>query len=201
MSIVNVAIWRDRAIVAVDTQVSSPIDDDFPDLVTMGHASKMLPIVHSNTVLAVRGCPVFLLIAFNQLYEMTSDCGIDLIAMVLPSLLNAALEQGTFPASVLAMPQEVWAVGWSRQSNQPRGVVCRRPAGGTFAMEEVGEAIAPQLEGGVPPMWHPEQMVDVARRQVAMQREQFPGTSIGGRLLRAEITAQGMTIRELCDLG
>lgn len=201
MSIVNVAVRHDRAIVAVDTQVSSPIDDAFPDLVTMGHTSKMLPIVHANTVLAVRGSPVFMLIAFNALYEMTADVGIDLIAQVLPGFLNGALSSAPFPESVLAMPQEVWAVGWSRQSDRPRGVVCRRPPGGQFGLEEVGEAIGPQLEGGIPPLWQPEQMAAVARRQVAMQREQQPGTSIGGRLLQAEITAHGMRIDEICDLG
>lgn len=201
MTIVNVAIRHDRAIVAVDTQTIAKLDDDFPEFDSTRDVSKMIPLVHANTVFAVRGSLAWLPIAFGQMFTMALENGIDDVASVLPSLLNAVSADPSIPAAVSEGPQEVWAVGWSKKRGCPRGIVCIRQPDATFEVHEVGEAVAPELESDIPPMWQPEQMAALARRQVAMQRERFPGAPIGGRLLQAEITATGMTIREVCDLG
>lgn len=198
MSIVNVLVDRDRAVVAVDTQVLVQVDHEHPP--TMGHMSKMLPLVHVNTVLASRGDPRFMLHAFSTLNPICDDAmGVDFIADLLPTLLNAELR--VVPPEVLGQSHEVYAVGWSKATGHARGVRCFRPVGGEFTLQEVGESIGPDLGlGSVPPIRWPDQMTKVARRQVALQRDAFPDAAIGGRLLQATITERGMTIENLCDL-
>jgi len=205
MTLLNVHVQADRAMVMVDTTgylADDPADAGF-------QCSKILPLVHADTVFAARGQVALMWSAWSQFF-LARDTHFDAIAtamlgmlksMVLetqrtaPHILQAGAFRGT--SSVL----ELVVVGRSRE------------AGGKlqakhWTVDSKGEIQGPvEIEGSVAPLADeasrpaalPDSLADwvkLARVQVADWRRIMPGTPIGGSLLVAELS-DGLHVRNL----
>lgn len=198
MSIMNVWIDRDRALVAVDTQALSQVDGKFRD------ASKLLALPHANAVLAARGEIVYFGWVFNGL-QTSGAADYDAMVQAMPELLaqNERLFRGfqksygveTFNGYEIAL------VGWSAAIGRMLGVRYEKWPGDPHVRATAIDPWSLSPNAGwerVPKL--PEELEQASRDQVAMLRT-LPCVAAGGRLIVAEVTRNAVNVQTVCELG
>lgn len=203
MSLLNITVNpnRQRAIVAADTLAGGVGDG-------ATHVTKLFAVPHLNAVIGGCGCAYLLHSVFlaATMLQSVEEC-----REAVPQLLATARE--TFSAmtrgvevSPLMRRQlsetSIAIVGYSR------GTISATVWNGfddpAYAVHDiVGSYLNPAVSladiGGHDPLSALE-MESVARLQVSMYRGTREGAELGGRLLAAEVTELGITIREIADL-
>lgn len=205
MSLLNLAVQKEVGLLCVDTTTQSE-DGSYCE------RSKMLHLGHINGVVACRGDIHFLVFLFAGLgIEPPTD--FDALLESWPRRLAAAtepyLQQVRQPApSADPVGCFVALLGWSRARGRP---VChkaeRESASDPFEIETANCSVGPVPD--YPPldltvMQVPDAirtMEALAYDQVRKMRRERPSYPIGGRLLLAEVTREGTSIRELATLG
>lgn len=203
MSILNVWLERDLALVGVDTEAMSHTGG-------MVQGSKMLPVPHLNAVLAGRGTSVLLVSVFAQL--VIRDCGgFDDLADRLPSMVEKAFKGtiGGFPLRYIHRAaylrgHEIVLVGYSPKQKRMRAVEVVRQAGAkAFTVEETErEYVTPWHESiaSAPSPANLGAIAKLAMAQVNLIKRTYPAAPAGGRLLVAEIFETRMVVRTVCEL-
>lgn len=203
MSLVNVWISPDRALVGVDTE-GVTLDG------THNEVSKMIPLVHANLVLATRGHMGFLNALFGTSYAVGGD--FDAIVEKMPMILSYAFNHLMSQASSAGVAdqgnfdrQDAFIVGWSRKHCRMLGMsYSQETAKDGFTGREIDSwCVSPWEDPGVmPPIPNtPEVLKEVARTQASFASDPRSEAAVGGRLLVAEITRDGIIITSRCDLG
>lgn len=220
MSLVNVYMERDRALIGFDTlachmpipatisvadasEVARKFDGD-------AHMSKCGFIACPNVAIASRG-DAMAAVLVQQTLQLSMSKDFDALVEILPQALANAYAQATaFRKQRLGIVDdygvEIVLVGWSPALNRMHGVHwVRWPTGKGFTSSQVGKVlILPDAEWeqtpGVPDT--PEKMEAIARDQVAYVRRKYPDHEYdcGGRLLLAELTRDTMSVRVVADL-
>lgn len=216
MSLLNVYLERDRALVSVDT-LSSPATSqvapagsvaDAVKLIESGiHAPKMAHLVHINTVFAHRGDYLLSNIALSALH-MSMPQTFDAAVEAMPQLLAHAYAQAmAFRKQQFGIEEaqgtEIVLVGWSGALNRMQAVRWLRwPHDKGFNASPVGRALFLPGEcvttDDVPDT--AERMEAIARDQVAYVRREHRGYNCGGRLLLAELTRDSLSVRTIANL-
>lgn len=202
MSIITLVRHDDRATVAVDTQTM------FPDG-RVCETSKALFVPHITTVIACRGTSDLARNASDlALFATSFDDAVTILRRELPGLLARLMELETdVPAEhSIDGPQELVLVGWSLLAKRMVGLqFWKRPGDTHFELTELGDFYAaPITESFRPdfatPGWLPEtddDLVRLARAQIACGRNASPVPAWGGRLLLTELDKTGARFRTL----
>lgn len=206
MSLLNVFVSPSRVLVSVDTNAISPHGNGNYEI------SKLIPLAHANTVLAARGVNTFLLEVFAGCFLLPrADC--DRINAWLPGAIDeiwkrvaALAAQGGLAENILG-GCDLLVAGWSPSLSAMSAVrYAREPNAHAFTIDPIHACmIAPKID------WkchEPDRAPDgltlmqgIARNQVDHILAAEPGQPIGGRLLVAEITRDGIAIRNMGKLG
>ncbi len=202
MSILNVYLRRDAALVGVDTEGAS-LNGAF------NQCSKMLPIPHASAVLACRGSSVILACTFVQM--LITDCDdFDALAARFPDAANRASKKLYGPLmrhirkADFRMGDELVLIGYSPSRKRMRAIELLRDSGEcAFKADET--------EGHYVTPWHPSladmpypvdllSMGEMAQAQVNLIKKENPKFAAGGNLLIAELFENRMTFRKLWAL-
>lgn len=197
MSILNVYIEHDRALVAVDTQTLAP-DGDRRDM------SKLLMLPHAGTAIASRGEIGFFGWVFNAAFA-SGAAGYDELCGKMPEILaqteqqyrQFARTQGveTFTGYKIAL------VGWSDAIGRMLGVCYQKwPDWEAMRAAPISPWILSPNAGWEQTPTLPDDLEQASRDQVAVLRK-FPCVAAGGRLLVAELTRHAATVQNVCELG
>lgn len=202
LSIVNVRVWPDRALVFVDTAGRNQETGQIHDI------SKLHVFPHINAVLAGRGISVFI----TAMYSACSELGGSFdsmaermpqtLAMVFDGFVQHMLQHG-FDAAAGVDVQEIVFVGWSDQSGRVIGHHYRQETiSSGFAHSTINCSLISPWHESIPnlPLLTLENAVDWANAQVLMQNEIVPGQATGGSLIDAEITQQSIKVSNVGKL-
>lgn len=195
MSLLNVHVTAERALVAVDT-------DGIDCIGTVGHFnfSKLLHLVSTNVVLAGQGDRRFLLDAFAMIFLAQGNVDYDVIVDSFPGML-AKMASGARQQGAPDIRYSLAVVGFSPKEER----ICGRWYEGVvtsdqFEIVSLGSRISPWESQEKPPIPDSvENNIELAREQTAFHKTH--GHAGGGKLILAELTHGGMTIRHVCDLG
>ena len=203
MSILNVWVSPDRALVAVDTHTFTAGPDRVERLI---ETSKMLVLPHANMVMAMRGDGLLLSEMFTIAHRSALEVDVPVLLSSLVELAETAkarLERDS--PSYKFREAEIVVVGWSPMHERIVGGVCHRLHGQERFEYAVIEPwrIGPDANWQSPPDSPdtPAKMVTLARDQVRFMRAAFPESAIGGRLLVAEVTPDSCRAWTQCELG
>lgn len=189
MSLLNVWVSPERALVAVDTDGVTSEGEHV-------EMSKLLVLAHANTVFGFRGDRRFMHDLFATYYLAAAAVDFDAIVAALPEMLASVILAFRAP-SIAPQPYQFAVVGWS----PAEGRVCGRWYTGNtgedgYDVDGLGARVAP---------WHGTEAARVpdsedsirwlAERQVRWLREE--GTAGGGNLLIAEVAKDDMTVRNV----
>ncbi|HTM78927.1 MAG TPA: hypothetical protein VL133_15035 [Devosia sp.] len=217
MSIVNVVMERERALIGFDTLSSAmqALPDGVPGVAEVMarfnggiHMSKCLFLPHANVALAHRG-DAMLAVSVGSAIQLAALSDFDAIVEAMPQLLAQSFAQVTaLRKQQLGIEQfagaEVILVGWSPALKRMEAVRWLRwPQDNGFAGSPVGHALLlPDAEWEQTPDVpdSAEQMERIARDQVAYVRAKHAGYNCGGRLLLAELTRDTLSVRTIADL-
>ena len=217
MSLLNVYLERDRALVSVDTLSSriacqlAPAGGIADALKLFGggiHAPKFAHIAHINAVIAHRGDFLVSNIVLSALH-MAMCQSFDAAVEAMPQLLADAYAQAMALRKQHlgiedAQGTEVVMVGWLPALNRMEGVRwVRWPHDKGFNASRLGKVLMlPDAEWEQTPEAPDtaERMEAIARDQVAYVRARHPGYNCGGRLLLAELTRDSLSVRTIADL-
>lgn len=201
MSILNVWLTPDCATVGVDTETIALNG-------TTGHTSKLIPLIHMNSVIACRGQLLFLTILFeichsNPIYDL--DNLLAALSENLSALFKKFLEVGGtvgIPDTPNLDGNEVIVVGWSNQLKRiiGRAYIQTNRADGFHEKEIDGRYIAPGDMTLPVRTASPEDIERLVLAQVRLTDEKAPGEAAGGRFIIADLSRDLMTIRPLFDL-
>lgn len=193
MSIVNFQLQRDRVVVAVDT-IGGVRGQQL-------HVNKMFPIAHARMIVCGRGSMGFLWKVVN-LCSMLS--GVDEAQQLLPRVMTwllwmtrlQALLLGKFRSPAVFGKQEIYVFGWSEHRGEMVALeFTQSKTSGKFHMvDDLGELIAPNLDGFFPSLDSVEVMRSVASKQVQKAMQEDPSMPIGGRLMIGELTPEKCTV-------
>lgn len=207
MSLVNVVLEQDRAIVGFDTL--SGMVQGFEHLLQCEvHASKAVYMPHARAMLAHRGEALMAIMAHEAL-QIAALQGFDEMAEAMPHILAATFVQFCeFRKHQLGREHfegsEIILVGWSNALERMQAIRWTRyPEDKGFSVASVGKCVfLPDAEWPAQPSatGTPEQMEAIARDQVAWVRKNRPGFNCGGRLLLAELTRDACSVRVVADL-
>ena len=204
MSILNLYVERDSALVAVDT------DARFRDGAAGPPVSKMLVLPHINAVIACRGQGQFFVLL--AMVAALPSASIDQLIAEMPEKLIEAWHTWVGQHEIFradpdaATGTEILVVGWSERSRQMHAVVFVQERGSSdFVAREVERHYcAPwdeQLAAGPLPT-SPEAMAALARRQVELVRRERPKDAAGGSLVLAVLGRKSVTtmisVEDLC---
>ena len=204
MSILNVRVQPDRALVLVDTRGFMAEDPG-----TGFECSKILPLVHADTIFAARGQVALMWSLWSRFY-LDRDMHFDaIVAGMLGTLKPILLETKRTAPHVLQAGAhlggsvlELFVVGRSREAGG-------RLRAMHWAVDTKGDVLGPvEAEGYVSPLRDaaakpttlPDSIggwVSLVREQVADWRRILPGVPIGGSLIAAELSDLGMQIRNI----
>lgn len=217
MSLLNVYLKCDRALVSVDTLSSRVASQTVPasnvaealKLFDSGiHAPKFAHLAHINAIIAHRGDFLVASIALSALH-MAMCQSFDEAAEVMPQLLADTYAQAMALRKQRlgvedAQGAEIVLVGWSDALNRMEGVRwVRWPQDKGFNASRLGKVLMlPDAEWEQTPEAPDtaERMEAIARDQVAYVRRKHPGYNCGGRLLLAELTRDSLSVRKIADL-
>lgn len=214
MSLVNVHLEHDRALIAFDTLTSAmqapPANGVAEALARFSaglHMSKCAFLPHANVAMAHRGDAMLAVNAFSAV-QISALADFDAIAEAMPQVLAQSFAQVTaFRKQHLGIDDfagsEIILVGWSPALKRMLAVRwVRWPKDGGFAASQVvSPLILPDAEWEQDPKADTaEKMEAIARDQVAYVRREHPGYNCGGRLLLAELTRDSLSVRTIADL-
>jgi len=198
MTILNVSLSLERALVTMDTRIQNTV--------TGGHyySSKMFPIVHANILIACRGERIFGELAF-QWYLSCEACDFDSIARSLSQDVLTVAERYASLPGIHVGGNELVIVGWSDKERSMQGINCTRPdKDSQFSITRMDTGqIAPELTADLRHVTCANQvdyLVTIARAQTRQVRAEQPDFPIGGRLILADMTRDRMEIRPIADL-
>jgi hypothetical protein len=190
LSIVNITIGKDRALVGCDT--ACQYGDDLDD---RGEMSKLLVLHGSSGVLAYRGKRAMFERIFTRLLFGREPNDFDALLACLPRLIEAAAGP-TRP--VVDLQLELYAVGWSGSRGRMAGAVYVIDAAGALTDAQVDTwqcANSPELPEDPDPILNsPAAMFAHAQRQTVYGKREFPGQAIGGRFFVADVTRERITV-------
>ena len=190
MSIVNITIGKDRALVGCDT--ACQYGDDLDD---RGEMSKLLILHSCSAVLAYRGKRAMFERIFTRLLFGREPGDFDALLACLPTIIEASV--GAMP-STTSLQLELYAVGWSVSRGRMAGAVYVIDAAGALTDAQVDTwqcANSPELpEDQEPVLDSPAAMFAHAQRQTAYGKREFPGQAIGGRFFVADVTRERITV-------
>lgn len=205
MSILNAIVTLDTAIVGVDTETISA------DCRTVGRFSKMVPLVHANTIFAGRGTAVFLSAVLSSLH-LTGGEDFDGLVARLPAAAEEAYKMLLIVASRLGQRdttslggQTAVLVGYSAKRGRMVCFECEQEAHGQGfkCSDDHGYHIAPWAASldRLPQPATMELMIHYARAQIRLMKEKAPQLVTGGQLIVAKMTREAMWIGPVYDLG
>ncbi len=206
MSIMNVFLRPDRALVGVDTECSI--------IGAAGHTetTKLFPFAHIHAVFAFRGMVLFGMTAWPILNLHMRD--FDGTAEDVPRLLKHASDSASKTCDQVGVSPEDVAraecvlVGFSRKSGQIVGYhyVQESPGAGFTVNKDFSNCYGPDWNDGEldPPnlnISHDKTgMINLSLKQAILLRSrQGPGVAAGGKLIVAEIDRHRITIECLCS--
>jgi hypothetical protein len=206
MSLLNVWLSQDKALIGVDTKGMSGDGKQSVEV------SKIFPLVHANVILAGRGYMPFLGIVSSALHSIGGN--FDAIVERLPEVLPAAFRAfatemtkgGYDPKSdgIDLHRQDVMLVGWSPKRGRMVGMVYRQRAAdeGFVAKEFSPWTVNPwePVQGGPYEPSSYEAHERLAREQARFTQKTVGKRFIGGRLLIAELTRDSLSVTSRCDL-
>jgi len=192
MSLLNVHVTEDLALVAVDTDGVNPAGKHF-------EICKLYPLAHANTLLAGQGERRFLLEAFSWICMADGDVDYDVIVDSMPGMLRRMAE-GARAHRAPDLRYTIAVVGFSPKAERVCGRWYEGVVTGEFEVHSLGSRVSPWPfpdRAAIPA--DEASHVELARRQTAWHKTQ--GVAGGGRLLLAELTRDGMSSRSITDLG
>lgn len=203
MSLCNVWIERDRALVAVDTAVQAAPPH--------GHveASKLIPIAHLGAVIAGRGQLLLITNTFLESVLMGAQTFDELVDR-LPEFVRNVV--GKLRAAIPdarayrdpAFYAEVHVVGWSErlQSMQCQTIVIPNLSDPPKALLGMtGPARVAPAVTSIPPLADVDAMRALALEQIRATRASAPSEAIGGRLLLATLTPGSVAVYDAGTLS
>lgn len=212
MSICSYWIWKDIAIVAVDTVCTH-------SHLGVGTMSKMVSLPHANVLLAHRGITKLAAAAYLRISTTMKLDSFDKIDADLPAIFEDidAFVRDNPDVLDLDSGLELFLFGWSDRLGRMAGSVYTYAPGkidGGFRYtpaDDNGCDIVPSsdemfAEGCQLPNTHDGDafelaMMDLCRRQVAYGNEIKNGIYFGGELLVAHLCRGSVTIRNLGSIG
>lgn len=214
MTIVNVCMEHDRALIGFDTLSSImpsglSVSDAIQRLTAGGvHMSKCALMPHIGAAMAHLGDAMFATMLFGNL-QLSMPRDFDHACELMPELLartftdTASIRQRVAGVD-LQHGAQIVLVGWSPALKRMEGVTWTRwpqdkgfkgaPIGKTMLMPDTGWAQAPESPDTA------VKMEAIAREQVAYVRAKHAGYNCGGRLLLAELTRDTLSVRTIADL-
>lgn len=211
MSLANVVINHDRALISVDTRAGFIEGaEDLADAETFQnrHAAKLWLFPHMNMAMTQRGDGVLTATVRNLLERSLPDSFDDAVRLMPEVLGYAYADTVASRKQVLGIDDfpgaEIVLVGWSPCNLSFQAMRWRRyPTDHDFIQSRVDKMLLlPEIDR-IEPVDLPdtaEKMEAVARRQVAWVRRDHPSLACGGRLLLAELTRDAVTVRTIADL-
>ena len=198
MSLLNVLLFPERALVTTDTQCKNYTTGNYFE------GSKMFPIVHANVLIAGRGDRVFGDLVF-QWYGGSETCDFDSIDSSLSQNLTKIAERYASIPGAHVGGNELVIVGWSAKHGAMQGIACTRPdIDSPFSIARmISGHIAPETTEDLRHIQcadHVECLIEIARAQTRQSKIDYPGSPIGGRLILADMTRDRMEIRPIADL-
>lgn len=211
MSLVNIVIKHDRALISVDTLAG--FMDGAEQLMSKEerkdrHSGKLWLFPHINMAMTQRGDGLLTGTA-RTLLESSFPFSFDDAIRAMPNVLEQAYTHAmafrkekfgieSFPGAEIAL------VGWSPCNLSFQAMRWRRyPADTDFIQSRVDKILLlPEIDR-IEQVDLPdtaEKMEAVARRQVEWVRQEHPSLACGGRLLLAELTRDAVTVRTIADL-
>lgn len=211
MSLANIVIRHDRALISVDTLAG--FMEEAGQLMsenerTGRHTGKLWLFPHINMAMTQRGDGLLTGTA-RAMLESSFPSSFDDAVRMMPSVLDQAFAHtlafrnekfgiDSFPGA------EVVLVGWSLCNLSFQAMRWRRyPTDSGFTQCRVDKMLLlPEIDR-IEPVDVPdtaEKMEAVARRQVEWARREHPSLACGGRLLLAELTRDAVTVRTIADL-
>ena len=190
MSVLNIWIEPDHALIGVDTQAADVSGK-------VGHVGKLVPLVHLGAVMAFRGAVIFGVSVFSgvNIAGAKFDELIDGMPLLLPGMLNETrrLVAATGAESLDRLDrQEIALVGWSDRAKRIVGRVWTQqdPRAGFVAAEISPYDIAvwdPSFKQLEDPRT-PEAMVRLIQAQCRLLHRVEPELYAGGRAVIARVS-------------
>ncbi len=202
MTILNVWCSPDRAVVTVDTLGGGGHHGE-----EIFECSKMIALPHWNAVFAGRGTSTVLtaVVSIFNSFTGTFDEAADRMHEMLPQVIEAVaaqmIAQGA-PVEKLHSGQDIVLVGPSVGEKRIVAMHHRLEPGATeWVLRPIDpwRLMPPATLTADRPDDPPsdQELLDIAQLQTTWHNEAFPLMGTGGRLLKAEITAEGMSIRSI----
>lgn len=201
MSLLNIVVEDDRALVSVDTEVGIAIESDPTGaqrrrlgLTGMERfaGSKLFVVPHANAVVALRGSSQLLLMLATNLcasavatFDDLADCFVDAVETC------HALLTSRFPSTSVHPEQSAHAVGWSDREQQMVVVAAKRkPGTDRYTLDDTaGQIVSPwPFTERAPSIVSRGQLLDLSREQIRRVRAMDPDVVLGGELLLVELT-------------
>lgn len=188
MSLLNVWVSPERALIAVDTDAITPDGQHFG-------MSKLLVLPHAETVFAFRGDRRFMHDLFGRFYLARCDVDLDAIMSGMGEML-ASVILGLRQAGEAPLSYEVAVVGWSASEARVRGFWCTgRTDEDDWDLEEITSArVTPWRLPNLRMTPNVEGMRELAVQQAEWLRAD--GDAGGGRLLVAQLTRREIIVRD-----
>lgn len=197
MSLVNIHLQPNRALVAVDTEVMYAKGAGY------GAGAKMALLPHANALLAIRGINIVLGMTYCHAI-LESIPTFDALEKAIPGYLRIALDyldsdaQNLFGKPAIeaqAFNQELSLVGYSEQRGRMCALVFSSKGSkdiGVFELEERDAHFSPWTEAWGDPIAPdtPERMRFISLLQVDNGSAMEPDAPLGGRLLLCELTKE-----------
>ncbi|MGR4893767.1 hypothetical protein ACIPR8_00620 [Stenotrophomonas sp. LARHCG68] len=199
MSLLNILIRPDRALILVDSCARSMMDGESFE------TSKLLLLPLENVVLCSRGELIFARSIYAQILNIASRVNYDSIADSLKGIAEDLFPRYLKHYRAAGLPtqhllqQEICVVGWSARAGAPQGLRMVRDGDG-FRIESMGGHIAPALPEGLPDQGgstDEQWLCGIARRQIAHVKATASDTPIGGTLLLAKLTKDRTEMQRL----
>lgn len=201
MSIVNVLITPDRAVVAVDTLAKEAVSGE------LSEGAKLLLIPQHNIVLAGRGSGQFFLRIYQLCLEASFRKAFSIeqimreVGPVMdglwPNYVQAALDAGMH---LDQLHSEIVVVGWSTTQDRIIGTAYAKSDGehhGRVAALVGGIASPGEPLQNTPDSFEPEALLAAGRRQAQYLNAQQGRAAAGGRLIAAFLQRGEAVVRDL----
>ena len=215
MSIANIVVARDKALIGFDTKsafMATPVSGGFAAALKLAeggaHTSKCMFLPHANVAMPTLGDNLLANYAFSMLQLRPDLVDLDKMAEAMPEILAEAHRQAVFirkqqwgtdkfPGST------VFLVGWSNALGRMECVRWTRwPADSAFKAEQVRHvSLNPETGNEHDTPFTDADMEALAREQVAYARG-LPSAEYdcGGQLLVAELTRDTLNVRTVANL-
>lgn len=209
MTIANIVVERDRALIGVDTMAAymTQAKGMLPEDETRDrHTSKVSLYPHANMAMTGRG-DVSLMASVRYYLEHAAVRDFEHATELMPELLTVAYQtsmaQRSHFTGLDAFPGvDVVLVGWSRLMRFEGRRWIRRTEDANFTQTRIEHWLALPEVDQIEHVDIPNtdaRMEALARKQVAWANKNYPG-NCGGRLMIAELTLGAASIRTIANL-